>query len=83
MDLQLMLKLTQLNCIQLVERKLITLFIYFRSIIFYYYPLDECLFSKERQKGGRNEWEEMFVELRKVGGEETISEYIFKKIYFQ
>lgn len=55
-------------------------FVLFTFIIFlfYYYPLDDCLFSKEREKGGGNDWEEMLVELRKVGGEETISEYIFK-----
>lgn len=49
----------------------------FIILLFYYYPLDDCLFSKEREKGGGNDWEEMLVELRKVGGEETISEYIF------
>lgn len=54
-------------------------FVLFTFIIFlfYYYPLDDCLFSKEREKGGGNDWEEMLVELRKVGGEEIISEYIF------
>ena len=40
-------------------------------ILFYYYPLEACLFSNERQKGGRSRGEKGGEELTGVEGRGT------------
>lgn len=51
-------------------------------IIFYYYPLEECLFSNEQQKGSGSGREGSKEELERIGGEVTIIKiYYMRKIY--
>lgn len=51
-------------------------------IVFYYYPLEACLFSNESQKGSGSGKEGSGEELESIEGEVTIIKiYYMRKIY--
>lgn len=56
----------------------------FYPIVFYYYPLEMCLFPNEAQEWGISVWEGRAEEQGEVEGEETVIRiYEIRKTYFR